>query len=569
MTKKKGISYANGYNANPRNSAKPNGKRHGLAGSRNESRKRTQREIWTVDCETDPFKRGRIPKPFIWGAYNGSEYHQFDTSDGMVDFFIDRRVIVYAHNGGRFDWHYCLHRIEPYTEVLVIAGRLAKFKIGSAEYRDSYNLLPMPLRSGGAKFEIDYGILELAERDKPENRRLIEERLRTDCVYLYQMLEKFIADYGLHLTFPSASMHAWSKLSGIEKPETNSAFYQLFEPYYFGGRVECFESGIIERPLKLYDINSAYSFAMLSNHPWGEIPNESTTLPDSNAAIERCFITIEQAVSRGAFPLRTDSGGISFPSDGDTRVFHITGWEYLAALQTGSLGKHEIRRVLQLPLAINFVGYMDNFYKVKVAAKRAGDAFAYECAKRFLCSLYGKFGSNPDNYFEYQLIPLRYIEAAFEADGYMFCAEVGNLALCARPVPEHKARFYNVAVAASITGFVRAYLYRAIRAARGVVYCDTDCILASDYPSISTDPEMLGAWKLESNVEYAAIAGKKLYAFRDIEGKYKTASKGVKLTPAEIIRIAQGEVVEFEPEIPQYSFKRGVHFVPRSIRKTA
>lgn len=521
-----------------------------------------------MDCETDPFKKGRIPKPFIWGAYNGSEYHQFNTSDGLVDFFFDRHVILYAHNGGRFDWHYCLYRIEPYSDVLVISGRLAKFKIGEAEYRDSYNLLPMPLRSGGAKFEIDYGILELAERDKPANRLLIEERLRTDCVYLFQMLEKFIADYGLHLTFPSASMHAWSKLSGIPKPETNSAFYQLFDPYYFGGRVECFESGIIERPLKLFDINSAYSFAMLSKHPWGEIPNESRTLPKRREAIERCFITLE-CKSRGAFPFRNNRGGLVFPNDGETRVFNVSGWEYLAALETGCLNEHAIDKVLSLPLSIDFIGYMDNFYKIKVDAKRREDAFAYECAKRFLCSLYGKFGSNPDNYFEYQLIPLRYIDAAFEADGYMFCAEVGNLALVARPVPEHKARFYNVAVAASITGYVRAYLFRAIRNARGVVYCDTDCILASSFPGTATDPEKLGSWKHEADIEYAAIAGKKLYALRTTEGKYKTASKGVKLTPAEIIRIAQGEVVEFEPEIPQYSFKRGIHFVPRKIRKTA
>lgn len=487
----------------------------------------------------------------------------------MVDFFYNRRVIVYAHNGGRFDWHYCLHRIEPYTDVLVIAGRMAKFKIGAAEFRDSYNLLPMPLRAGGGKFEIDYRILELAERHKPANRALIEHRLRTDCVYLYQMLEKFIADYGLHLTFPSASMHAWSKLSGIEKPETNSAFYQLFEPYYFGGRVECFESGIIERPLKLFDINSAYSFAMLSKHPWGEIPHESNALPNSDAAIERCFITVEQFKSSGAFPLRADSGGITFPCDHEPRVFHITGWEYLAARETGTLGAHNIQRVLQLPLSIDFIGYMANFYKVKVAAKISGDAFAYECAKRFLCSLYGKFGSNPENYFEYQLIPPRYLDAAFEADGYMFCAEVGDLALVARPVPEHKARFYNVAVAASITGYVRAYLYKAIKSATGVVYCDTDCILASEFPGVDTNPTLLGAWKHEADIIYSAIAGKKLYALQTAEGKWKTASKGVKLSETDIIRIARGEIVEYEPEIPQYSFKRGIHFVPRKIRKTA
>src|ERR1700749_3811661 len=107
------------------------GKRYGLAnGNRNESRRRTKREIWAVDCETDPFKQGRIPKPFIWGAYNGCEYHEFGTAKQLVDFFYERNCIVYAHNGGRFDWHYLREFMEPWTDVLVIAGRMAKFTIG-------------------------------------------------------------------------------------------------------------------------------------------------------------------------------------------------------------------------------------------------------------------------------------------------------------------------------------------------------------------------------------------------------------------------------------------------------
>lgn len=577
ISKKKRVTSESTKKSESASETKPTGNRYGLAkGNRNETRRRSNREIWAVDSETDPFKRKRIPRPFIWGAYNGSEYHEFATARELVDFFYERDCIVYAHNGGRFDWHYLREFMEPFTDVLVIAGRMAKFKIGQAEYRDSYNLLPMPLRSGGNKLEIDdYSAFEILERDKPHNRELIRERLRTDCLYLYQMLEKFIADYGLHLTFPGASMHAWSKLSSVEKPETNASFYARFEPYYFGGRVEVFESGIIERPLKLYDINSAYSFAMLSHHPWGTIPYETLTLPNALPKIERSFISIECA-SRGAFPIRDNRGSLQFPSDGQTRVHNVTGWEYLAALQTGQLqpGAFAIRSVLQLPDSIEFGGYMDNFYRIKVEAKQAGDVFAYECAKRFLCSLYGKFGSNPGNYFEYRLVSPRHLQAAFEDEGWLFACFCGELALVAKPVPEHKARFYNVAVAASITGFVRAYLNRAIRNAKGVVYCDTDCILASDFGALPTDPTALGSWKHEADIDYAAIAGKKMYALRTTQldasnaRLWKTASKGVRLSAADIVRIAKGEIVEYEPEIPQFSFKQGIHFVNRKIKAT-
>lgn len=534
--------------------------------------KGNNREIWAIDSETDPFKQGRVPRPFIWGAYNGTEYYEFDDYDPLVDFLSDRDCLVYAHNGGKFDYHYLLQRIPAWEEITVIAGRVAKFKIGSAEFRDSYNLLPMPLRAGGAKLEIDYAILEKGVRDLPQNKAIIKERLRTDCVYLYEMLEKFIADFGLHLTFPGASMHAWSKLSGIKKPETTVEFFETFQPYYFGGRVECFKSGESHDRLKLFDINSAYSFAMLSKHPWGENYHESRTLPNSRAAIERSFIDIV-CESRGAMPSRDISGGIQFPNDGGTRLHTITGWEYLAALETGSLHGHEIRRVLHFSDAIDFCGYMDNFYQLKVKAKETGNVFAYECAKRFLCSLYGKFGSNPGEYLEYCLIPMRFLDLAEQEDGYLFATEIGdgrtNLGLCARPVAEHKRRYYNVAVAASITGYVRAYLWRAIKAARGVRYCDTDCILAEEFPGIATDPTKLGAWKHEADIAYSAIAGKKLYALQTVEGKWKTAAKGVQLTHDQIIRITRGETIVNDPLVPTYSLKQGIKFVKRKIRKTA
>src|SRR4051812_21942910 len=112
------------------------------------------REIWVADAETDPFEHGADIQPFIWGAFNGTEYHEFETTAALVDFFRDKKVIVYAHNGGRFDWHFLLPHLDPFTPVMIIAGRLAKFTIGECEFRDSYNILPSPL-SAYQKDEID------------------------------------------------------------------------------------------------------------------------------------------------------------------------------------------------------------------------------------------------------------------------------------------------------------------------------------------------------------------------------------------------------------------------------
>lgn len=531
------------------------------------------REIWAVDCETDPFKAGRIPRPFIWGSYNGSEYHTFETADDFLAFITERDCICYAHNGGKFDWHYLLDRIPPFSSCMVIAGRLAKFKIGKAEFRDSFNIMPMPLRAGGKKLEIeDYSIFEQSCRDAPGNRELIADRLRTDCLYLFEMLQTFFLEFGLHLTISSASMACWSRIADVRKPETTAEFYARFAPFYFGGRVECFSKGEVTSPFKIIDINSAYPYAMTFLHPYGEIPHESQSLPNSRAAIQRCFLTVRCAAT-GCFPFRADDGSLEFPADRVEREFHVTGWEFLAALETGAVREYELRTVLQLPESIEFRSYMDHFYKMKTSAKAAKDAARYEFAKRFLCSLYGKFGSNPDNYSEYQLVPPRYIEAACESEGYQFCAEVGPHALLARPLSDVKKRFYNVATAASITGFVRAYDWRAMHAVRNsgatVHYIDTDCLHATGAGELDLDDNRLGAWKVEAECVYGAYAGKKLYACRTTDDKWKTASKGVKLTAAQICDVARGSPVEFVPDVPQYSLKRGIHFVPRKIRRTA
>lgn len=524
------------------------------------------KEIWVADCETDPFKAGRIPQPFIWGLYNGSEYHEFTDTDKFVNYCESlENVIIYAHNGGKFDWHFLLHRLEPYEPIMVISGRLSKFKIGGAEFRDSYNILPMPL-SAWEKDEFDYTILEKEVRHKPANYRKIQEYLRNDCKYLYQMVNEYVDRYGLNLTQASTALKVWQKICDIDAPKTDEFFYKAIAPYYYGGRVECFKTGIIDKPFKVIDINSAYPFAMKHRHPYGESFNVTNTLPNSRPYIERCFLSIS-CISRGAFPYREKSG-LCFPNDNVRRVYHVSGWEFLAAIETRTIIDWEIVEVLQFSESIRFDDYIDHFYKMKTEAKDNDDKAGYIFSKLFLNSLYGKFGANPENYNEYTVVPPRYIEAA-ECDGYGYCAELGPWALCSKPLDESKTRYYNAAVAASITGFVRAYLWKAINQCKEVLYCDTDSIACTDTGTLALDATQLGAWDVEAHCDKGGIAGKKLYAFHTLDGKWKTASKGVRLSPDDILKVANGDTVEYIPENPSFSLKRGIGFISRKIKKSA
>lgn len=117
-------------------------------------------------------------------------------------------------------------------------------------------------------------------------------------------------------------------------------------------------------------------------------------------------------------------------------------------------------------------------------------------------------------------------------------------------------KFNNVCVAASITGCSRALLLRAKEICKGVVYCDTDSLIARDVSRLPIGNK-LGQWKKEHEFSELYIAGKKLYAGKDATtGKWKTASKGVRLSHEQIIEVAKGNDVEYEFDAPSYSIRR-------------
>ena len=84
------------------------------------------RRIATIDCETDPFLYNRLPVPFIWGYYDETTYKEFTDTDKLCDFISTRDRIIYAHNGGKFDFHFIVNRLKTFVPMLVINGRIVK-----------------------------------------------------------------------------------------------------------------------------------------------------------------------------------------------------------------------------------------------------------------------------------------------------------------------------------------------------------------------------------------------------------------------------------------------------------
>lgn len=511
--------------------------------------------FWTFDCETDPFKFGRIPKPFLWGAFNGKDYIEFKSTEDFAEFLKAEDAYFYAHNGGKFDVHFLAPWLERNKKLILIHGRLVKAKIGKAEVRDSYALLPFALKTY-KKDDIDYSKLEQGVREShmPE----ISAYLKADCVYLWELIDAFFKEYGRNLTAPSAAIKTLQKIENIKIDNSGRYFFEEFKPFYTGGRTQVFNSGSFYEPITCLDINSAYPFAMLHPHPFN-FDFKKTYYKDP-IILPWNFYHIK-AKSWGSLPFRTKKG-LTFPDDGQEREFFATGWEVKAGLETGTLYITEHLEQKVFYEQRNYSKFVNHFWTQRQTTKKGTPENLF--AKLMLNSAYGKTAANPLNYDTFVLydpaITAFLIERGWEIRGH-----IGKHLLASTPLDPSDMRFYNVATGASITGFVRAMLWRKIRESGEVLYCDTDSIFCKGI--VNEDSKELGQFKTEGVFTESHFAGKKLYACKNNQEE-KISSKGSRLTFNEVKRIAEGETILWCKDAPVFSWKKQSTFLTRKIEKT-
>ena len=518
--------------------------------------------IAVIDSETDPFVYGRIPQPFIWGYYNGTTFKTFYTTDSLIQYIRTRDEYIYAHNGGKFDFHYLLPFVTSDTGTidrsLIINGRIVEFRIGKATLRDSFAILPIAL-SNYKKDEIDYALFEKGIREKHMDS--IISYLRGDCVYLYEMVTGFLNEFGNKRTLASAGFAKAKQVDRIANFSTNRFFYQLFKPYYHGGRVSMFYKGIIKTRTYIYDINSAYPYAMLHTHPFGN--KVHVTSNKSTKISELSFYRIE-GISRGIFPYIDEK--LHYPNDDSVKEYCVTGYELKAALETQSFDGRILKEI-QFNEHISFVDYISHYYKQKSSHKKG--TIPYILAKLAMNSVYGKLGANPDKYLDYIICAPKDASRIMSEQGAMLAYLGERYTLLAIPIPDIRKRFYNVATASSITGFVRARLWRAIQRVKAdgynVYYCDTDSLI-TNHPSLPTSKE-IGGWDLEQTNDLLYLYAPKIYAARNaITKKWKVASKGVDLEPTDILKLLNGKSVRWENPAPTFKVKADTTFIHRELR---
>lgn len=532
--------------------------------------------VAVIDAETDPFLAGRAPSPFLFGFFDGNRFLYWwgpDCVERLVHFLRQLPpTVVYAHNGGKFDFMFLLDALE--NPIQVIGGRIAKAKIGRCELRDSWSILPFALDQFD-KGEIDYAKFESEVRDS--HRSGILEYLQRDCRSLWTLVTAFRGRFGERLTVGSSAI---AELRSRHELETGSLSHDRhFRQFYFGGRVQCFETGHLHGNWSLLDVNSMYPYVMSERwHPHGRNYSEFEHKDAIRFVVRGKYpwFGILRAPALGAFPVRDEkTGKLEFPATGERRTFFITSHEWAAARYCGLIDPSaRFEKVWQCENRIRFDRFVKDLYEERIEHRNSGRRALELGAKFVLNSAYGKFAQNPENFEEFHIRrpgdPVPHDDArgggpwAIHAD---YGASRGEI--WSRPVQPDGRGFFDVATAASITGAARAVLMRAIHAARRPLYCDTDSLVC-EAPGPGMDlGDALGAWKIEATAGEAIIAARKLYSLWDGERCVKSSAKGIQkaeLTKSNWRDLIRGVELEIANSAPCMNISGKVTFTRRKVR---
>lgn len=524
--------------------------------------------IYTADLETDPFKIGRYPQPFVSGFYDGHTYKHWWSSecvDQMFEYLATIPAgIIYFHNGGKFDLHYAMKHLRNHPALIInrrIVRGYCKAKSGLHEVRDSYAIMPFALEKY-KKTEIDYTIFEKGKRDKPDNRAEIVSYLGDDCRDLWELCHTFFETFGNKITVGQTAMGELRKLHEFESlGQTQDK--DIRSKYFYGGRVQCFKQGILKGKWKVYDVNSMYPYVMKNFlHPIETPEAESRTVRKST-----CFVTVEGR-NYGAFPSRAKDNSLRF--DLERGTFHVSIHEFNAALDCGLFEPSRIIRCVNIRGRDSFAKFVDHFFESRNKAKAKGDDIRALFYKYILNSAYGKFAQDSSKYLEYTITDgslslMQQMWRPLSIDVIDRGCQNAFI-VWARTPDSTIAKRYNVATGASITGAARSVLMRAIHKAKNPIYCDTDSLICEELPGVEIGASELGAWKLEAEADTACIAMKKLYALFQGKKCVKQANKGVKISPEQIREVCKGNEVIYKREAPSYHLDGSHSFIERKVR---
>lgn len=551
-------------------------------------------ETWGLDPRPEAFAFGCV------SSMDGTQREIFHDPTSMRAWLEQQakhtEVVVYAHNGHRFDYLSMFDAEEIATSKKVMVGtKVIELDVAGVKYRDSLSVLPMSVSKMGDAFGMPKGITPEAYI-KAERRPItdedveycwrdvdiIKEAMRSLWVEYHAWLGHPISNVGevvfsLPLTGASMAYRVWSyrfwpshwtwkdkkgrlRLSCSAPERANESLREA----YHGGRVQVLGNpGETVYGVRSVDRNSMYPSVMRES-PMPDMDTVRQIKPTIKnllklASDERWVYWADVVLEAGPdaelfIPVRKDDGRKTYT---ETRV----EGQYVQPVIDYAL-EHGWRlldvKELWFARPIKpFDGFVDEFYNLRLAYKKQGDGREI-LVKLLLNSLYGKFAQR--NYAE--RIDAPPIVAQMLADDdwqdtydlHTYGNITSHLCYFLEKEASELSRNTWFGFAAFITGYAQVSLQKVISAAGdGALYCDTDSVhfIADRWEDVvSRVPigKQLGAWEPEQPepIPVAIYWEPKVYVhYDDNFDTLKVRHKGVPMSdgnlrrPQKVIQLTQ------------------------------
>lgn len=556
-----------------------------------------RRPFITFDLESKDglTQKPGFDRPFLAGWYDGINYQyakarrcdpDYWQPGGVIDHAMRRILvddyrghIIYAHNGGRFDflfelpWLECVGRDLGFCyKVVPLQSSIQILEVWKADkkrtkwrFLDTVRLLQMPLDKAAKTFGLGGKmVFDLAEDedhpDWPEYNRVDTVKLY-DTMLLYHGYVEERLNAEVKISTAGTAMSYFRRNHLGKEVEREIETHLFVRPAYFGGRVEVFRKQ--GTGLRYYDINSSYPASMLRPVPsgqayaWEGVPTAKVTSGRLG------FIEADVELPECEFPplpVRHE-GKLMFP------VGRLRGvW---SSVELSRVKQHVKRWGKSVwydsePILASFVR---SLYEYRDKGRDDYNEGMAVIAKWLMNGLYGKFGMNEVRtklvVAGQDTIP----EGAWPADGtpdsaLWYCEEITDQPYI---IPQ---------ISATVTAYSRVMLLDWMVAARerggNVYYCDTDSLVTDVVMPVSTE---LGQLKQEYGDDLTGhFLGPKMYALIETDGTEHVKAKGFgkdHRTYEALQKLMAGQTLAYTHlekigAMAQAGFKRG----PRIIQKT-
>lgn len=527
--------------------------------------------------------------PLMVGHIYKNKYECFKGDNCLADYMarmssiIDQDTVVWAHNGGRYDFHLLLEdamkisdgTLENPIEILDIHGKYIQMTVKLPNglklyFRDSYSLIPSSLnkiaKDFGIEGKLDEDIVNVT-RDELLNHAQYVKYNKQDCkilqnilgIYQSQCIDAFKVD---PLNHPSASSYGkrvfYSQYYNAKKTPLYTLprnVHNFVNRSYGGGRCEVFYRGICHEKLKYYDINSSYPNAGCLPLPYSkpirhgdlnhvnDIHNFLTRHPGFyEVKVIKCGNgkPIHGVMHEGKyiFPkFNYNSPSIILFSE-EIKYGLSLGWDYQLLngyeFKLNNWGKEFFERMYNEKFKAKKAGNKALEYSYKITANSSYGFFGYDKYNRHVTKIYNKDMLEHVKCLEYNA------RASFyEYDDKILAYENTNVLL----------DDVNIAVASAITSYGRIHLHKLIDSIEknkgSVYYVDTDSLITDltleEIPNLQQlVGEKLGQLKSElvseDVITKAVFVSSKLYGFETQKGKIESHAKGVHKNKEELFK---------------------------------